>query len=257
MTKIIAVASQKGGVGKTTTSCNLSMSLCSLEKKTLLIDFDPQGNASTGLGIKSSERSMNVYKMLIGHAVCDEVIKHTPHGFDLIASVVDLAAIDKDLSSNPRWQYVLKDAVRSVQDFYDYIIIDCPPSLGALTINALVYADSVLIPLQCEFFALEGLSHLIKTIKLIRSGLNERLYIHGVLLTMYDKRNNLSEQVAADINSNLGKTVYTTIIPRNVKLSESPSHGKPIMLYDSKCSGALAYLSLAQEILDRDYAKAE
>ena len=250
---IIAVASQKGGVGKTTTASNLAMCLSSLGEKILLIDLDPQGNASTGLGINKNARINNIYRVITGHISCRESIqKLEKFGFDLVPSVVDLAAAEAEILSRPKWQNILQEKIFPIVTFYDYIIMDCPPSLGPLTVNALTCANSVLIPLQCEFFALEGLSHLIQTIKLIRRSLNNTLYIHGILLTMYDKRNNLSAQVAEDIRKTLGDSVYETVIPRNVKLSEAASHGKPVTKYDDKCSGSIAYIALAQEIKKRD-----
>ncbi|MDR2831571.1 MAG: ParA family protein [Rickettsiales bacterium] len=264
MSKIIAIVNQKGGVGKTTTSINLSTAFAAVGKSTLLVDLDPQGNASTGLGISyRSREEKNIYKILLSSenklielAIFN--IKEIPN-LSLISSVVDLSAAEIELSQLERGKFVLKSALEKICNNYEYIIIDCPPSLGLLTINALTAADSIIVPLQCEFFALEGLSHLVKTVELIkRSNLNPFLAIEGIVLTMYDRRNKLSEQIKNDIcqylNDKVYKTIiplYETIIPRNVRLSEAPSHGKPAIVYDLKCPGAQAYISLAKEILKK------
>lgn len=263
VSKIIAIVNQKGGVGKTTTSINLSTAFAAVEKNTLLVDLDPQGNASTGLGISyRSREEKNIYKILLSsksELVKSAIfnIKEIPN-LSLISSVVDLSAAEIELSQLEQGKFVLKDTLEKVRDNYEYIIIDCPPSLGLLTINALTATDSIIVPLQCEFFALEGLSHLVKTVELIRNNLNPFLAIEGILLTMYDKRNKLSEQIKNDIcqylNDKVYKTIiplYETVIPRNVRLSEAPSHGKPAIVYDLKCPGAQAYISLAKEILKK------
>jgi chromosome partitioning protein len=245
----MAIANQKGGVGKTTTAINLAMALRTLGRKILLIDLDPQGNASTGLGLKNRERT--IYHVLSGKIGCREAVQ-VAHNFDIVPSAVELAAFEVESASLNVWQHTLSNKFAPMRPMYDYILIDCPPALGSLTINALSWANSVLIPMQCEFFAMEGLGHLIKTIRLVRGKLNSSLRIGGVLLTMYDKRSKLNAQVADDVRNNLGDAAYQTIIPRNVKLSEASSHGCPIMSYDARCSGAGAYMALAEEILSRD-----
>ena len=251
--RVVAIANQKGGVGKTTTAINLGTALAACRKTVLLIDFDPQGNASTGLGIQHSDRKVTAYDVVLGQArFNDAVLKTAIPGFDLVPSVVDLSAAEVELVERPRREFSLKDALSGLDKDYDYVLIDCPPSLGLLTVNALVAAQSVLVPLQCEFFALEGLSLLLRSVERVRRNLNPSLDVQGVLLTMFDKRNNLSFMVAEDVRSHFGDKVYKTIIPRNVRVSEAPSHGKPVLLYDLNCVGSKAYLHLASEVLKRE-----
>jgi chromosome partitioning protein len=251
--QIIAVVNQKGGVGKTTTAVNLGTALAATGKKVLLIDLDPQGNASTGFGIENKARKVNIYQVLIEKNCASDAILNTEiPNLQLIAATVDLSAAEFEMSSFSRREYRLKEALKTISNLYNYILIDCPPSLGMLTINALVASNSVLIPLQCEFFALEGLSHLLKTIGLVKKNLNPYLNINGIVLTMYDKRNNLTEQVEIDVRSYLGEEVYNTVIPRNIRISEAPSHGKPAIVYDYKCPGSMAYLHLAKEMINRE-----
>ena len=254
-TRIVAVANQKGGVGKTTTAVNLATALAAAGESVLVIDMDPQGNASTGFGIGRTERSTGCYKLLTGDDSPEEAARPTSiPNLVLIASEPDLAGIEVELVSVPRREFRLRDAVATWRKTspYSFILIDCPPSLGLLTLNALVAADSVLVPLQCEFYALEGISGLMRTVESVRRRLNPALRLQGVVLTMYDKRNNLSEQVAADARGFFGEWVYDTVIPRNVRVSEAPSHGKPVLLYDLRSPGSQAYVGLAAEMLRRE-----
>ena len=251
--RVIAIANQKGGVGKTTTAINLSTGLAAIGRKVLMVDLDPQGNASTGLGIDRTNRRVSSYDVLMGGAsVTDAQLKSSIPGLYLIPSTVDLTGAELELISLPRRAYRLREALAATVHEFDYVLIDSPPSLNLLTVNALVAAKSVVVPLQCEFFALEGLSMLMKTIERIRNSFNAELEIQGIVLTMYDKRNNLSDQVAQDVRDFLGDMVYKTTIPRNVRVSEAPSHGKPALLYDHKCAGSVAYMQLASELLRRE-----
>ena len=250
MGKIIAVANQKGGVGKTTTSVNLSAAFAEMGKKVLLIDCDPQGNATSGLGIEKDGLELSIYDALINDTPMEEIIIQTQFGLDVVPSVMDLAGAEVELVNLEDKQYRLKKAVELVKEKYDYILIDCPPSLGHVTLNALTAADSVLLPLQCEFYALEGLSQLLSTVQLVQEQLNEKLRIDGLVLTMYDSRTNLAEQVVEEVKTHFPDMVYATKIPRNVRLSEAPSFGKPIFAYASSSKGAQAYMSLAEEVIE-------
>lgn len=251
--RVIAIANQKGGVGKTTTAINLATAMAATRKSVLIIDLDPQGNASTGLGIDRAARTVTSYHVMLGEAEIGPALLSTAiPGLDLVPSGVDLSGAEIELIDYPRREHRLSDALASARLAYDYVLIDCPPSLNLLTLNALVAADSVMVPLQCEFFALEGISHLVKTIERVRQAFNPRLDLQGIILTMFDKRNNLSDQVAADVRDFFGDKVYKTVIPRNVRISEAPSHGKPVLLYDVKCSGSEAYIHLASEVLKRE-----
>lgn len=254
-TKIISITNQKGGVGKTTTAVNLATALASVNKKVLVIDFDPQGNASTGLGIENNERTCDIYSLLFEKNSINQSIKNTKiKNLDVIPASIDLSAAEIELSNVPEKTLKLKNIFQQnpVLSKYDYIFIDCPPALGYLTLNALATSDSVMIPLQCEFFALEGVSHLMNTIQLVQQNINPNLQIEGVILTMYDKRNKLSELVEKDVKNCFGEFVFNTLIPRNVRVSEAPSHGKPVILYDFDCAGSQAYINLAAEFLTRN-----
>jgi chromosome partitioning protein len=256
--RVVAIANQKGGVGKTTTAINLGTALAACKKTILLIDLDPQGNASTGLGIQHADRSVTTYDVILGDAkLADAVVKTQIPGFDLVPSVVDLSAAEVELVEQKRREFALKETLSGLDRDYDYILIDCPPSLGLLTVNAMVAAHSVLVPLQCEFFALEGLSLLLRSIERVRRNLNPALEVDGVLLTMFDKRNNLAQQVATDVRSFLGRRVFETIVPRTVRVSEAPSHGLPVLLYDFRCAGSQAYVHLAGEVLRREQETAD
>ena len=251
MVKIISVANQKGGVGKTTTSINLATSLSAINKKTLLIDADPQGNASTGIGISYENRSPNLYDLIVNESLDLNAIKKTiVPGLDIITANTNLAASEIELAEVKNREFVLSNLLSKIEG-YDYILIDCPPALGLLTINALVASHSIIIPLQSEFFALEGISSLVNSIELIKENFNPNLIIEGILLTMVDKRNSLSSLVEKDVRDHFGETVYKTTIPRNVRISEAPSHGKPAILYDVNSSGSVAYIGLAREILEK------
>jgi chromosome partitioning protein len=251
--RIIAIANQKGGVGKTTTAINLATALAAVDKKVLLIDLDPQGNASTGLGIDRHARPVTSYDVLIGAQLIDAAIVPTSiPRLSVVPASVDLSGAEVELVSTEQREYRLRMALARQSLDFDYVLIDCPPSLGLLTLNAMVAAQAVLVPLQCEFYALEGLSNLVRTIERVKRHLNPRLEIQGVVLTMFDKRNNLSDLVAADVRGHFGDKVYDTVIPRNVRVSEAPSHGKPVLLYDFRCPGAQAYVHLAGEVLRRE-----
>ncbi len=251
--RTIAIANQKGGVGKTTTAINLSTALAAVKKNVLIIDLDPQGNASTGLGIMRQARIRNSYHLLIGQAGLDETILETcVPGLKIIPSGIDLSAAEIELVDTEARAYCLRKALAAGAGDFDYILIDCPPGLGLLTINALVAAQAVLVPMQCEFLALEGLSHLIKTVERIKQAFNPSLHIQGIVLTMFDTRNNLSEMVASDVRDHFGDKVYRTVIPRNVRVSEAPSHGRPVLVYDTGCAGSRAYIHLASEVLRRE-----
>lgn len=251
MSKIIAIANQKGGVGKTTTSINITAALAVRNKKVLLIDADPQGNATSGFGINKNEVENTVYELLIGEcSIRDCIIKNVVEDVSIIASNVNLSAAEMDLRDEKRKEFILRNEIDYIRDDYDFIIIDCPPSLNLLTINAMTTADSVMVPIQCEYYALEGLSQLIFTINLVKERLNPDLEFEGAVFTMYDSRTNLSAEVVQNVKQNLDKKIFNTVIPRNIRLAEAPSFGMPINLYDPKSAGAEAYLSLADELLE-------
>ncbi len=256
--RILAIANQKGGVGKTTTAINLGTALAAVGEKVLVIDLDPQGNASTGLGIERTPGQLSTYEVLVGEADLKQAIKGSEiPGLDCAPSSMDLLGAELELAEYTRKTYRLKDAIEKLNVFsdtspYTYILVDCPPSLNLLTINSLSAADAILVPLQCEFFALEGLSQLLNTVERVKANLNPALEIQGIVLTMFDRRNSLSEQVAQDVRNVLGAKVYETVIPRNVRVSEAPSYGKPVLLYDNTCAGSQAYIRLASEIIRRE-----
>jgi chromosome partitioning protein len=250
MGRIIAIANQKGGVGKTTTAINLSACLAEKGQKVLAIDMDPQGNMSSGLGLDKDSIDKTIYDMIIGESDVEEVINHgTIDNLDILPSNVDLSAVEIELIDVDNKEFVVRDAIQKIRDNYDYIIIDCPPSLSLLTINAMTTADSVLVPIQCEYYALEGLSQLIHTVELVKERLNSTLEIEGVVFTMYDARTNLSLQVVENVKDNLQQNIYKTIIPRNIRLAEAPSYGTPINQYDPKSAGAESYMRLAEEVI--------
>ena len=251
--RILALANQKGGVGKTTTAINLATALAAAGHRVLLIDLDAQGNASTGLGIERPARTVTSYELILGEAELEQAIVATEiPRLSVVPASQDLAGVEFELAARERREFLLSRAIRSRVRDYDEVLIDCPPSLNLLTITALVAADSVMVPLQCEFYALEGLTQLTRTIERVQRALNPRLELQGVVLTMYDQRNNLCDQVAADVRGHLGAKVFDTMIPRNVRIAEAPSHGKPVLIYDHGCAGSQAYIRLAAEVLRRD-----
>jgi chromosome partitioning protein len=257
--RILALANQKGGVGKTTTAINLGTALAAIGERVLIVDLDPQGNASTGLGIDRRNRNCSTYDVLIGEAVLrDSVVPTAVPRLHIAASTMDLSGLELELGSTRDRAFRLRNAIATLntnatpESDYTYVLIDCPPSLNLLTVNAMAASDAILVPLQCEFFALEGLSQLLQTVEQVRSTLNPNLTIHGIVLTMFDSRNNLSNQVVADVRQFMGAKVYKTMIPRNVRISEAPSYGKPVLVYDLKCVGSEAYLKLATEVIQRE-----
>ena len=251
--RVLALANQKGGVGKTTTAINLGTALAAIGERVLILDLDPQGNASTGLGIDRRSRQKSTYSVLVGdHSLAETIQETSVPRLSISPSTMDLSGVELEIAAERDRAYRLRRAVETLGSDYSYVLIDCPPSLNLLTINAMTAADAILVPLQCEFFALEGLSQLIKTVEQVKATLNPGLTIHGIVLTMYDARNNLSAQVVDDVRQFMGDKVYQTIIPRNVRVSEAPSYGKPVLLYDLKCVGSQAYLRLASEIIQRE-----
>jgi chromosome partitioning protein len=257
--RIISLANQKGGVGKTTTAINLGTALAAIGESVLIVDLDPQGNASTGLGIDRRDRNVSTYDVLIGEApLRDAVVPTAVPRLHIAASTMDLSGLELELGATKDRAFRLRDAITALNGNaadnadYTYVLIDCPPSLNLLTVNAMAASDAILVPLQCEFFALEGLSQLLQTVEQVRTTLNPNLSIHGIVLTMFDSRNNLSNQVVADVRQFMGSKVYDTMIPRNVRISEAPSYGKPVLVYDLKCSGSEAYLKLATEVIKRE-----
>jgi chromosome partitioning protein len=267
--RVLSLANQKGGVGKTTTAINLGTALAAIGERVLIVDLDPQGNASTGLGIDRKDRDRSTFDVLVGDSDIQATVRQTAvPGLHIAPSTLDLSGLELSLATQKDRAYRLRDAIGKLSrpsqaadgslafDGYTYVLVDCPPSLNLLTVNAMAASDAVLVPLQCEFFALEGLSQLLKTVEQVKMSLNPTLSIHGIVLTMYDARNNLSDQVVADVRQFMGKKVFDTVIPRNVRVSEAPSYGKPVLLYDLKCVGSQAYLKLASEIVQRERALA-
>ena len=253
MSKTIAIANQKGGVGKTTTAVNLAACISTLKKKVLLIDMDPQGNATSGIGIEKNTIEKSVYELMIGEAAIEDcIINEVYPKLSVLPASIDLAAAELELSDLDEKEYILAKSLKEINKKYDFILIDCPPSLNILTINAMCAADSVIVPLQCEYYALEGLSQLMRTISLVSERLNEKLEIEGVVFTMYDGRTNLSQQVVENVRNNLHLHIYRSVIPRNVRLAEAPSYGMPITEYDAKSSGANSYMRLAEEVIRRN-----
>jgi len=259
-TRVLAVSNQKGGVGKTTTAINLGTALAAIGEKVLIVDMDPQGNASTGLGVPRETRRVTIYDVIVdGRSVDESAVPTSVPGLHIIPADADMSGVEIELSQADRRSFRLRDALAGQgaegQTRYDYVLIDCPPSLNLLTLNAMAAADAVLVPLQCEFFALEGLTQLMKTIEMVRQSLNPTLEIQGLVLTMYDRRSALSGQVAADVRSHFGEKVYEAVIPRNVRVAEAPSFGKPALIYDLKCAGSQAYLRLAREVVAREKSR--
>jgi chromosome partitioning protein len=251
--RILSIVNQKGGVGKTTTTVNLATALAAVGKMVLVVDFDPQGNASTGLGIENNNREITSYDVVLNDTAISQAIQKTAvPNLHVIPATIDLSGAEIEMVSLVRREFRLKDALANSPQQYDYILIDCPPSLGLLTLNALTASNSVLIPLQCEFYALEGLSHLVKTIELVKTNLNSELNIQGIVLTMYDRRNKFTEQIEGDVRGYFGELVYNAVIPRNIRMSEAPSHGKPALIYDMHCAGSKAYIQLASELIKRE-----
>ncbi|MSO80577.1 MAG: ParA family protein [Alphaproteobacteria bacterium] len=252
-TRIIAIANQKGGVGKTTTTINLATALAACGQRVLVVDLDPQGNATTGLGVDRRTAQADTYGLVVGDAAAAEAVLATAvPGLDIVTASADLAAAEIELIELPRREFRLRERLAPLRSNYDYVLIDCPPTLGLLTLNAMVAADALLVPVQCEFFALEGLSWLVRTVERVRRGLNPELEIQGLVLTMHDRRNNLCVSVEAEVREHFGDRVYEAVIPRNIRVSEAPSWGKPVLLYDLKCPGSQAYLRLAREMLRRE-----